>query len=66
MISHPVPDTFLLVVKASLLMSRTSKWLQEWHQREMHENDELAGLSWPSFIELIDDIYAFQYVPLSA
>jgi hypothetical protein len=28
----------------------------------MHDNDELEGLSWPSFIELINDIYAFQYV----
>lgn len=43
-------------------MSRTAKWLQEWHQREMHENDELEGLSWPSFIELVNDIYAYQYV----
>lgn len=32
----------------------------------MTDNDELEGLSWPSFIELINDIYAFQYVTLSS
>jgi len=57
---HPIPDTFILVVKASLLMARSAKWLQEWHQRDMCENDEMNGLSWPSFIDLTRDIHLFQ------
>jgi hypothetical protein len=47
-----------------MLMARTAKWLQDWHQREMSDNDEMSGLSWPSFIDLVRDIHAFQYVPL--
>jgi hypothetical protein len=45
-------------------MARTAKWLQDWHQREISDNDEMIGLSWPSFIDLVRDIHAFQYAPL--
>lgn len=41
-------------------MSRTARWLQDWHQREICDNDELDGLNWPSFTEIVQDIHAYQ------
>jgi len=62
--SHPVSDSFVLVIKASLLASRGAKWLRKWHQREARLGDDMEGPSWPSYQALIQDIQNFQYVDI--
>lgn len=60
LVYHPVPDPFVLVVKASLLLGRIARWVYEWQQRVVQPGDRHEGMRRPSFIKLIDDIDAFQ------
>ena len=73
--SHPVNDSFVFAAKgklvgsewwpsylttASTLAGRATKWLREWHQRNIVPGDDMDGLRQPSFITLINDIHIFQ------
>jgi hypothetical protein len=55
-----MPDTFILVVKASIILSRAARWLREWHQRDIVDGDEMDGMKWPSYRALVADIHTFQ------
>jgi len=54
------PDPSL--TPASTLISRVSRWLRDWTQREIVAGDEYSGIRQPSFTALVNDIYVFQYV----
>ncbi|WVQ82757.1 hypothetical protein IAT38_004889 [Cryptococcus sp. DSM 104549] len=57
--AHPVPDSFVLVVKAAILMSKVSKWIREWQQRHIVPGDEFTGPSLQSFKDTMQDIETF-------
>lgn len=58
--SHPIADTFVLVIKASIVLSRAAKWLREWDQRDIVDGDKMEGMKWPTYRQLVIDIQAFQ------
>ncbi|ORY29350.1 hypothetical protein BCR39DRAFT_532444 [Naematelia encephala] len=60
MTNHPISDSFVLTVKASILLSRTARWLRDWQQRDIVPGDDLDGLKSPEYSRIITDIYNFQ------
>ncbi|WVR06053.1 hypothetical protein IAU60_003081 [Kwoniella sp. DSM 27419] len=57
--SHPVEDSFIFVVKGSMLMSLSAQWLRDWQQRERVPGDTMRGPQTDSFKALILRIDAF-------
>ncbi|GMK56536.1 hypothetical protein CspeluHIS016_0303760 [Cutaneotrichosporon spelunceum] len=60
LIHHPVPDPFVLVIKASLLLGRIARWVYEWNQRVLQPGDSYEGMKMTTFLQLVDDIGVFQ------
>lgn len=60
LVNHPIPDPFVLVIKASFLLGRVARWIYEWQQRVVQPGDDLEGIKMESFIKLSADIQAFQ------
>ncbi|CAD6586875.1 MAG: hypothetical protein TREMPRED_004578 [Tremellales sp. Tagirdzhanova-0007] len=58
--NHPICDSFVLAVKASILLSRVNKFIMAWMQRKIVPGDDLAGLQMPEYLQLVNDIRAFQ------
>ncbi|ODN84683.1 hypothetical protein L202_00579 [Cryptococcus amylolentus CBS 6039] len=57
---HPVPDSFVMVTKASILMNRTNRFVRRWKNRNLKPNDDLEGMERPEFKELANSIACFQ------
>ncbi|OCF37649.1 hypothetical protein I316_00776 [Kwoniella heveanensis BCC8398] len=57
--SHPVEDSFVFVIKGSMLMSMAAQWLRDWQQRQRVPGDELQGLHTESFKTIMHRIEAF-------
>ncbi|WVQ97615.1 hypothetical protein IAU59_004729 [Kwoniella sp. CBS 9459] len=57
--SHPVEDSFVFVVKGSMLMSQAAQWLREWHQRQRVPGDDMTGMHTDSFKTIMHRIEAF-------
>ncbi|WVF70289.1 hypothetical protein IAT40_005078 [Kwoniella sp. CBS 6097] len=57
--SHPVEDSFVFVVKGSMLMSMAAQWLRDWHQRQRVPGDEMTGMHSDSFKKIMHRIEAF-------
>lgn len=55
-----------VLIPASTLISRVSRWLRDWTQRDIVAGDELNGIRQPSFTALVNDIYVFQCVDLES
>lgn len=60
--SHPVDDSFVMLCKASLLVSRAARLLRDWYQRDIQPGDDLDGAQKPEFQKLVNDCYALQLV----
>ena len=45
---------------AAILLARIGRWSRDWMQRDIVEGDELSGLKWPSFLQLVKDTKNFQ------
>ncbi|WVQ70202.1 uncharacterized protein L199_008427 [Kwoniella botswanensis] len=59
-VKHPVPDSFVMVIKATVLMNRTNKFARRWKNRHMRDNDDFDGLYKPEFREIANAIACFQ------
>ncbi|WVW83215.1 hypothetical protein I302_105233 [Kwoniella bestiolae CBS 10118] len=59
-VKHPVPDSFVMVVKASVLMNRVNKFARRWKNRHMKDNDDFDGLYKPEFREIANSIACLQ------
>jgi hypothetical protein len=59
---HPVPDPFVMVVKASILMNRVNRFVRKWKNRHLREEDDCDGLQRPEFREIANAIACFQSV----
>lgn len=57
---HPVPDAFVMVLKASVLLNRVTKFARKWKNRHVKEDDDYEGMSRPQFRELANSIACFQ------
>ncbi|KAL7419252.1 hypothetical protein Q5752_006089 [Cryptotrichosporon argae] len=57
---HPIPDPFVLAVKACILVGKVSHWIQDWQQRVKTPGDDCDGVQTSSFINLNNTIFAFQ------
>ncbi|WRT67022.1 uncharacterized protein IL334_003988 [Kwoniella shivajii] len=59
-VKHPVVDSFVLVIKASVLMNRVNKFVRRWKNRHMRDDDDFDGLNKPEFREIANAIACFQ------
>ncbi|KAK8866110.1 hypothetical protein IAR55_001261 [Kwoniella newhampshirensis] len=57
---HPVPDSFVLVVKASILLGRVAQWIRLWWQTDRDSEHAKQGMRSESFQKLVHDIETFQ------
>ncbi|WWD17684.1 hypothetical protein CI109_102125 [Kwoniella shandongensis] len=58
--SHPVPDSFVLVVKASILLGSVAKWIRDWGQTEPESEAGKLGMQSESFKQIVRDIETFK------
>ncbi|WVQ77010.1 hypothetical protein IAR50_006689 [Cryptococcus sp. DSM 104548] len=56
---HPIQDSFVLVIKASMLVSRAASWLRKWSQRDAEPEDHYDGPNTESFKAVIADVELF-------
>ncbi|WWC61219.1 uncharacterized protein I303_103799 [Kwoniella dejecticola CBS 10117] len=59
-VKHPVPDSWVMCVKATVLMNRVTKFARRWKNRHMRDNDDFDGLNRPEFREIANAIACFQ------
>ncbi|WVQ71532.1 hypothetical protein IAR50_001071 [Cryptococcus sp. DSM 104548] len=59
-LKHPVPDSYVMVTKATILMNRTNRFVRKWKNRHLRPNDDLEGMERPEFKELANSIACFQ------
>ncbi|ORY32255.1 hypothetical protein BCR39DRAFT_523592 [Naematelia encephala] len=57
---HPVPDSFVMVIKAAVIMNRVTRFVRKWKNRHLRDDDDLDGLQRPEFRELANAIACFQ------
>ncbi|AFR98322.1 hypothetical protein C343_06299 [Cryptococcus neoformans C23] len=57
--SHPMADSFVLVIKSTILLSEVAQWLRNWSQRTAVPGDELAGPETESFKTVVRHIEDF-------
>ena len=57
---HPVIDSFVMCIKASVLMNRVNRFVRKWKNRHLREDDDLEGLNRAEFRELANAIACFQ------
>ncbi|TYJ52723.1 hypothetical protein B9479_006657 [Cryptococcus floricola] len=56
---HPIQDSFVLVIKANIIMSRVATWLRKWSQRDANPDDDQDGPSTESFKTVVADIEGY-------
>lgn len=59
---HPVPDPFVMVLKASVLLNRVNKFARKWKNRHVRDHDDYEGMARGEFRELANSIACFQWV----
>ncbi|WVR05102.1 hypothetical protein IAU60_002114 [Kwoniella sp. DSM 27419] len=59
-VKHPVVDSFVMVMKASVLLNRVNKFVRKWKNRHLRDNDDFDGMNKPEFRELANAISCFQ------
>jgi hypothetical protein len=59
---HPVPDPFVMVTKASVLLNRVNKFARKWKNRHLREDDDFDGMQRPEFRELANAAACLQWV----
>ncbi|WWC69552.1 uncharacterized protein I206_103494 [Kwoniella pini CBS 10737] len=59
-VRHPVPDSFVMCIKATVLMNRVTKFARRWKNRHLRDNDDFDGLNRPEFREIANAIACFQ------
>lgn len=57
---HPVPDPFVMVLKASTLLNRVNRFARKWKNRHLKDNDDFEGMQKPEFRELANAIACLQ------
>jgi hypothetical protein len=57
---HPVPDPFVMVLKALVLLNRVNRFARKWKNRHVREDDDFEGMQRPEFRELANSIACFQ------
>ncbi|WWC58782.1 uncharacterized protein I303_101326 [Kwoniella dejecticola CBS 10117] len=57
--SHPIEDSFIFVIKGSVLMATVASWLRNWQQREKEPDDEMEGCKTDEFKALNHRIETF-------
>ncbi|RXK38329.1 hypothetical protein M231_04371 [Tremella mesenterica] len=57
---HPVPDPFVLTLKAAVILNRVNRFVRKWKNRRIRDDDDLDGLQKPEFRELANAIACFQ------
>ncbi|WWC85393.1 uncharacterized protein L201_000256 [Kwoniella dendrophila CBS 6074] len=59
-VKHPVPDSFVMTIKATVLLNRVNKFARRWKNRHMKDNDDFDGLNRSEFREIANAIACFQ------
>ncbi|OCF39471.1 hypothetical protein I317_06745 [Kwoniella heveanensis CBS 569] len=59
-VKHPVADSFVMTLKATILMNRVNRFARKWKNRHLRENDDYDGMNKPEFRELANAISCFQ------
>ncbi|WVF72289.1 hypothetical protein IAT40_007102 [Kwoniella sp. CBS 6097] len=59
-VKHPVNDSFVMTLKATILMNRVNRFARKWKNRHLRENDDHEGMNKPEFRELANAISCFQ------
>lgn len=59
-IKHPVVDSFVLALKAAVLLYRVNKFARKWKNRRLRDSDDLDGMQRPEFRELANAIACLQ------
>ena len=57
---HPVPDPYVMLVKATILLNRVNRFVRKWKNRIMKDNDDFEGMTRPEFRELANAIACLQ------
>ncbi|WVQ98640.1 hypothetical protein IAU59_005770 [Kwoniella sp. CBS 9459] len=59
-VKHPVTDSFVMTIKATILMNRVNRFARRWKNRHLRENDDYEGMNKPEFRDLANAISCFQ------
>lgn len=59
---HPVPDPFVMVIKAAVLMNRVNRFVRKWKNRHLREDDDYEGMQRPEFRDLANAVACLQWV----
>ena len=60
--NHPVVDSFVMHVKATVLAGRVARFQRKWRDRKLRPNDDLHGMQKADFKQLDSAISCFMCV----